>query len=78
MTRKEIELKFKKIEYELRVNKPDSVPYLPNLVKKREFLLFAQVHLRNILNAKSKKDRWSKRFETEIYNKVMEIYYNWN
>ena len=78
MTRKEIELKFKKIGYELRVNKPDSVPYLPNLVKRREFLLFAQVHLSNILNAKSKKHRWSERFGTEIYNKVMEIYYNRN
>ena len=78
MTKKEIEWEFKKIDYELKVNKPDSVPCPPDLVRRNEFLLFAQVHLSNILNAKSKKDRWCERFETEMYNKVMEIYYNWD
>ncbi|HIE14402.1 TPA: hypothetical protein EYP70_03930 [Candidatus Bathyarchaeota archaeon] len=78
MNREQIEQEFKKIDYELRFNKPDSVPYPPELVKRREFLLFAQVHLSNIVDAKSKKDRFSERFETEMYNKVMEIYYNWD
>ena len=77
MEKKQIEREFQKIDYELRVNKPDSVPYLPDLIKRREFLLFAQVHLNNILDAKSKKDKWEERFETEMYNKVMKIYYNW-
>lgn len=78
MIGKEIEQEFKKINHELRVNKPESVPYPPDLIKRREFLLFAQVHLNNILDAKSKKDRWYERFETEMYSKAMEIYYNWD
>ena len=56
MNKKQIEQEFKKIDYELRVNKPDSAPYPPDLVKRREYLLFAQVHLSNILNAKVKED----------------------
>ena len=78
MKNEQIEEEFKKIGYELRVNKPSFVPYPPDLVKKREFLLFAQVHLNNILDAKFKRDKWEEKFETEMYNKVMEIYYNWN
>ena len=77
MEKKEIEREFQKINYELRVNRPDSAPYLPDIVKRREFLLFAQVHLSNILDANLKEDRWSEMFETEMYNKVMEIYYKW-
>ena len=78
MNEKQIEQAFKKIDYEIRFNKPDSTPYLPDLVKKREFLLFAQVHLSNILDAKSKKDKWNEGFETEMYERIMEIYYNWD
>ena len=78
MTRKEIEQEFKKSDDELFVNRPNFTPYPPNVVKRREFLLFAQVHLGNILGAKIKKDRWSERFETEMYSKVMGIYYNWD
>lgn len=77
MTKKEIECEFKKIGCELRVDRPDAVPYSPDLVKRREFLLFAQVHLSNILEAKFKKDEWDERFETQMYNKVIKIYYNW-
>lgn len=71
MKKEHIENEFRQIDYELRVNKPDSAPYPPDLVKKRVFLLFAQVHLNNILDAKLKKDIWNERFETEMYNKVM-------
>jgi len=78
MTRKEIEQEFKKIDYELRVNKPDFAPYPLDIVKRREFLLFAQVHLSNILDAKLKRDEWDEKFETEMYNKVKETYYNWD
>jgi hypothetical protein len=78
MTRKEIDREFKKIDYELTVNKPDIAPYPPDVVKRREYLLFAQVHLGNIIGAKMKKDKWEEKFETEMYNEVMEIYYNWD
>jgi hypothetical protein len=78
MTKKEITQEFKKIDYELRVNKPKIVPYPPDLIKRREFLILAQVHLQNILNAKFKKDILFERLETELYGKVIEIYYNWD
>ena len=78
MTRKEIDKEFKKINYEFRVNKPASAPYPPDIVKRREYLLFAQVHLSNVFYAKIKKDKWDEEFETEMYNEVMEIYYNWD
>ena len=76
MEKKEIKREFKKIDYELRMNKPDSTPYPPRIVKQREFLLFAQVHLSNILDAKLRKDKWYERFETKMYNRVMAIYHN--
>ena len=78
MNKKQIEREFKKIDYELRVNRPNIAPYPPDIVKRRENLLFAQVHLSNILGAKIKKYKWDEEFETEMYNEVMEIYYNWD
>ena len=78
MEERQVEWEFQKIDYELRVNKPDSAPYPPDIVKRREFLLFAQVHLSNILDAKLKKDKWDEKFETKMYNRVMEIYHNWD
>ena len=78
MKRGQIEKEFRKIDDELRNNKPNFTPYPFDIIKKREFLLFAQVHLSNILDAKFKRDKWKERFEVEMYNKVMEIYYNWN
>ncbi len=78
MNEEQIEKEFKKIDYELRNNKLNFTPYPFDIIKKREFLLFAQVHLSNILDAKFKRDKWEERFETKMYNKVMEIYYNWN
>ncbi|MCK4352067.1 hypothetical protein KAW65_01520 [candidate division WOR-3 bacterium] len=78
MTRKEIEQEYKKLGFELFENKPKiNTPYPPEIVKRREFLLFAQVHLGNILGAKLKGDEWDESFETDMYHKVMEIYYNW-
>ncbi len=78
MNKKQIEQEFKKIDYELH-NKPDiEAPYPPDVVKRREFLLFAQVHLNNILEAKLKKDKWDEKFETDMYRIEMEIYHNWD
>ncbi len=78
MRRQQIEKEFKKKDGELRNSKPSFTPYPFNIIKKREFLLFAQVHLNNIVDAKFKRDKWEEKFETEMYDKVMEIYYNWN
>lgn len=78
MNRKQTEQEFKKIDYELGENKLNFAPYPPDIIKRREFLLFAQVHLSNILDAKLRKDKWDEEFETETYNKVTEIYYDWD
>ncbi len=78
MTRKGIEQEFKKIDYELFVNRPNFTPYPPNVVKRREFLLFAQVHLGNILGAKIKKDKVEESLQEFSYWVIMEEYYNWD
>ncbi|MBC8388403.1 MAG: hypothetical protein H8E13_10200 [Actinobacteria bacterium] len=78
MTKKEITQEFRKIDYELRVDRPKIVPYPPDLIKRREFLILAQVHLNNILDTKFKKDILFERLETELYSKVIEIYHNWD
>ena len=76
MKEEQIEKEFKKIDGELRNNKPSFIPYSFDIIKKREFLLFAQVHLNNIVDAKFKRDKWEEKFETEMYDKVMKIYWN--
>lgn len=77
MNKKQIEQEWKKLEIELFENKPKiDGPYPTDIVKRRELLLYAQVHLANILDAKSRKDRWDEWFETEMYNRVMKIYYS--
>lgn len=78
MKKEQIEREFEKIDHELKLNKSNFAPYPPDLVKRREFLLFAQVHLGNILGAKLKKDRCGEKFETGMYHRVMEFYYNWD
>lgn len=79
MNKKQIEREWEKLKFEIFSNRPKiDGPYPPDIVKRREFLLFAEVHLNNILDAKIKKDKWDEKFETEMYNKVMGIYYGWN
>lgn len=79
MNKKEIENEYKILNFELFENKPKiKSPYPLHIVKRREFLLFAQVHLNNILDAKLKKDKWIEGFETEMYHKVMDFYYEWD
>lgn len=75
MRKKQIKKEFKKINYELRVNKPNFTPYPPDVVKRREMLLFAQVHLSNVLEAKFRKDKWEEDFEEDMYKAVMSNYY---
>jgi len=78
MRKKQIEEEFKRIDYELRVNRPKFTPYPPDVVKRRELLLFAQVHLSNVLGAKLKKDAWEENFEENMYKVVMLKYYGWD
>lgn len=77
MNKKQIEQEWGKLRFKIIENKPKiDGPYPPDIVRRRELLLFTQVHLCNILDAKSKEDKWAEGFETEIYSKVLEIYYN--
>jgi hypothetical protein len=78
MRRKQIDEEFKRINYELRVNRPNFTPYPPDVVKRREMLLFAQVHLSNVLEAKLKKDKWEEDFEENMYKVVMSNYHSWD
>jgi len=78
MRREQIDKEFKRIDYELRVNRPKFTPYPPHVVKRRELLLFAQVHLSNVLEAKLKKDKWEESFEENMYKVIMSNYYNWD
>jgi len=78
MTKKQIEEEFKRIDYELRINRPNFIPFPPDVVKRREMLLFAQVHLSNILEAKRKKDPWEENFEENMYKVVISKYYGWD
>lgn len=59
MEEKQIEQECEKINYELGVNKPSLALTSPQVVKRREFLLFAQVHLSNILDAKFREAKWA-------------------
>ncbi|MGB9721276.1 MAG: hypothetical protein ACPL28_07360 [bacterium] len=79
MTKKQLQREWERLKFEIFVNKPQTdKPYSQHIVRRREFLLFAEVHLNNIFLAKAKRDRWDEKFETEMYNKVMELYYNWS
>lgn len=71
MNKKEIEEEYKKLNFELFENKPKiKSPYPPDIVKRRELLLLAQVHLNNIVSG-------NEHFEIEMYHKIMDTYYNW-
>jgi len=77
MNKKQIEQEWGKLRLKIIENKLKiDGPYPPDIVGRRELLLFAQVYLCNILDAKSKEDKWAEGFEAEIYSKVLEIYYN--
>lgn len=77
MNKKQIEQEWKKLTFETIYNKPKlNSPYPSDIVKRREYLLFAEVYLGKTLEDRSRKDRYYKQFETEIYNKTMETYYN--
>ena len=77
MNKKQIEKEYKKIGYELFDNRPAIVPYPSNIVKRRELLLYAQVHLAEISWAKKCKDLEDERLHTKAYNSVISKYYEW-
>lgn len=78
MTKKQIEKEWDKIRHEVIYNKPQiDSPYPPNVVRKRELLLFAQAFLSNVMKAKLKRDRKKEYFHTELYNTAITHYFDW-
>jgi hypothetical protein len=78
MNKKQVNEAFKKVKFDLIEHKPIDKLYSAAIVQKRELLLFAQVHLGNILEAKMQKNKQKEKFETEMYNKIMRFYYGEN
>ncbi|MCK4308020.1 hypothetical protein KAW50_07350 [candidate division WOR-3 bacterium] len=77
MTKQQIDREYKKLNYEIFVNRPAIAPYPPEVVKRRELLLFAQVHLGNILGAKMEKDKVEEALQEFYYWVTIREYYNW-
>lgn len=74
-----LEREWKRLNFELFDNKPKIDGLYPlEIVKRRTLLLYAQVHLSEILRAKKCKDLWAERLHTEAYNRVMSEYYGWS
>ena len=71
MDRVEVEQEFRKIDLELRFSRPHSPPYPPHVVKRRQLLLYAQVHLAEISWAQKCRDSETEEFHTEAYYSVM-------
>lgn len=78
MTKKQIDREYEKINYELLVNRPDVTPYPPEIVKRRELLIYAQVHLANIIGTKMKRDKVEEAWQECMYWLIMDSYYNWD
>ena len=76
MTKKEIDQEFKNTTLELHKGLPSDKPFPPDVVRRRELLLFAQVHLIKILDAKHNKDRLAEIVHLGLYNVFKFHYYN--
>jgi len=71
MTKKQIDKEYQKIRYEIHYNKPNiDSPYPKEIVQKREYLLYAQCALSNLLEAKQKKNKKQELLYEEIYNNI--------
>ena len=78
MTKKQMVEEWKKIKFEIYENRPKTdEPYPSDIVKRRQLLLYAQVHLAEISWAKKCRDLETERLQTDLYNLVMQNYYEW-
>jgi len=78
MNKKQIGQEFQKIDNELRCGKYSIASFSPDVIKRRELLLFAQVCLSDMFVAKKKKDKASENFQESLYETIMSNYYNWD
>ena len=78
MTKKQIEKEWVRLNFEIFENRPKTdKPYPSHIVKRRELLLYAQVHLSEISWAKKCKDLETEELHTEAYDSVMLKYYEY-
>ncbi len=78
MTKKQIKKEWERLNFEIFENRPKTdKPYPSHIVKRRELLLYAQVHLSEISWAKRCNDREKERISTNLYNFVMAKYYEY-
>lgn len=69
---------WKRLNFEFVENAPKTKkPYPPEVVKRRELLLFAQTHLGEIGYAQESNELWTELVHTVAYNTIMKIYYLW-
>ena len=74
MKRINVKKQWEVIKRELFINKPKKIPYLKNIVRKRELLLFAQCFLSDYETAINNEDK----LKSELaYIKTMEAYFSW-
>jgi hypothetical protein len=78
MNKKQIKQEWKKLKSLIIHHRPIfDGPYPPKIVKFRELLIYAQVHLSNIMDSKNRNDERMEAFETEMYELIMSIFDNW-
>jgi hypothetical protein len=76
MTQKQVTKEWKRLNFELFGNRlKTDKPYPPEIVKRRELLLYAQVHLAEISWAKKCRDLEALRLHSKAYELVMSKYY---
>lgn len=76
MTKRQIAKEWKRLNYEIFVSKPKTdSPYPLNIVRRRELLLYAQIHLAEISWVKECGDFETKKFHTPAYYSAISKYY---
>ena len=76
MTKRQIAREWKRLYYEIFANKPRSnSPYPPNVVRRRELLLYAQVHLAEISWAQKCGNFEAEKMHMAAYYSVISKYY---
>lgn len=75
MTKKQVDIEFKRITKEVHDKPKCKTPYPKNIVRIRELLLFAEVELSNILGAKKDKDKKLEAFHIDLYKTIIKQYF---
>lgn len=76
MTDRNIEQQWEKLRFEILKNKPKlKWPYPPEIVRRRDLLVYAQVYFEKIMLAKQEQDEILENYYCEKYFDTMAEYY---